>query len=82
MNRANPTSRAACVGRTGRKSADLAFAAHQDMQLPFDVDELEQPVVTEFIQQVGNEESCAAGTGSVASVSAQGAQCPGAYCSF
>jgi hypothetical protein len=37
--------------------ADLGFVAHQDMKLPLNVDQFEQPVLAEFIQQGGNDES-------------------------
>jgi hypothetical protein len=36
-------------GGARREAADLAFAAHQDVQLPSNVDQFEQPVLAEFI---------------------------------
>ena len=52
------------------------------MQLSIDIDQLEQPIVAEFIKQAGNDEPLRTGARSVASTGTQCAQCPGAYRAF
>ena len=45
------------LGRTGREPAYRAIAAYQHVQLPLDVDQLQQLIVTKLIKQLGNDRS-------------------------
>ena len=82
MNRANLTSRAACAVVPAVNRRTLPLPHTRTCSCPSMSTSSSSRSSPSSSSRLETTESCAAGTGSVASVGAQGAQCPGAYGSF